>query len=273
MSCTIVSALYPIKSKFHLSKYLEWGKTFMKLESPIVLFTEENLVHDLQKLRGNRPIQFVILPFEELVTWKLYKNKWMEHHKIDTERSYHTPELYTIWAEKIFFVEKAIRANYFDTNYFFWCDFGAFRNPAIDPIILRSFPRTKYFVDDKLLMQGIGDLQQSDKVIDVDGLPLPHTYNEVRMVGGLWGGSSKACLRWKKYYQSMLESYFEKGRFAGKDQTVMLSTYLRNPEIATIVKHTTGPHIDSWFFFEYLLSDLPIPYSLNDTYCIAPIAT
>jgi len=273
MSCTIVSALYPIRSKFKLQQYVEWGKTFMKLENPIVLFTEASLVPTLQELRENRPITFVVIPFEELDTWKLYRNEWIEQHKLDPENSYHTPELYSIWAEKIFFVEKAIRSNYFQTDYFFWCDFGAFRDPAIHPTILQSFPRTKYFQDDKLLMQGIGDMEESDKIIDADGLPLPSTFEKVRLVGGLWGGSSIACLRWKENYQTMLECYFEKGRFAGKDQTVMLSTYLCTPDIATIVKHTTGNEVDSWFFMEHLLSDLPIVYETNKTYFTSTIST
>jgi len=273
MTCTIVSALYPIRSKFKLQQYVEWGKTFLKLENPIVLFTEESLVPTLQQLRENRPIQFVVIPFEELDTWKLYKNKWVEQHKLDPENSYHTPELYSIWAQKIFFVEKAICSNYFKTDYFFWCDFGAFRDPAIHPSILQSFPRTTYFQDDRLLMQGIGDLEKSDNIIDVDGLPLPSIFQKVGLVGGLWGGSSRACERWKTSYQMMLERYFEKGRFAGKDQTVMLSTYLDNPDIATIVKHTTGPEVDSWFFLEYLLSDVPVAYQVNTTYSIRPLST
>lgn len=267
MICTVVTAFYPIKSKFSKNQYLEWGKTFMKLKSPIVLFTESNLIKDLKELREDRPIKFVEIPFEELDTWQLYKDKWIENHKVDPENSYHTPELYAVWAQKAFFIEKAIHNNYFNTQHFFWCDFGAFRNPNIESIVLESFPQIKYFNDDKLLLEGIGDLQESDKVIDPDGLPLPHVWNDVRLVGGLWGGSIKACLQWKKSYKEMLEKYFEKNRFAGKDQTVMLSTYMDNPEIATIVKHSE-PHLNSWFFFEYLLSNLNIPLVINNTYTL-----
>jgi len=267
MSCTIVTAFYPIKSKFTKDKYLEWGKTFLKLKSPIVIFTEEYLINELAGMRGNLPVKFVAIPFEELDTWSLYKNKWIENHTIDPENAYHTPELYAIWAQKAFFVEKAININYFDTLYFFWCDFGAFRDPNIDNTILESFPSTKYFKDDKLLLEGIENLEESDKIIDNDGLPLSRIWNNVRLVGGLWGGSVKACLRWKTLYQTMLEQYFEKNRFAGKDQTVMLSTYLKNPEVATIIRHSVQS-IDSWFFFEYLLSDLNIPFAINETYTL-----
>jgi hypothetical protein len=270
MSCTIVTAFYAIKSKFSKDKYLEWGKTFMKLESPIILFTEESLIPELKTLRENRPITFIPTPFEELDTWKLYKNKWIENHLIDPENSYHTAELYAIWAQKSFFVEKAIQSNYYNTKYFFWCDFGAFRNPNIDSKILKSFPQVKYFSNTKLLLQSVDNLTESEKVIKEDGIygeKISREWNKIRLVGGLWGGSIKACLKWKEEYQKMLELYFEKGRFAGKDQMVMLSTYLNNPVLANIVKCTIY-NIDNWFFLEYLLSDLNISYELNMSYSI-----
>ena len=106
MACTVVSAFYPIKSKFTEDKYLEWGKTFLKLKSPIVLFTEEHLVEKLKELREDRPIKFITIPFEELEMWAMYKKKWIENHIVDPEKLYHTPELYAIWAEKPFSLKK-----------------------------------------------------------------------------------------------------------------------------------------------------------------------
>ena len=273
MSCTIVSAFYAIKSKFSKDRYLDWGKTFMKLESPIVLFTEESLIPELKVLRENRPIIFVAVPFEDLDTWKLYKQQWIENHKIDPENSYHTPELYAIWAQKAFFVEKAIQSNYFNTDYYFWCDFGAFRNPNINPIILKTFPQTKYFSSNKIILQSVDDLTESEKVIKEDGMygeKISTSWNKIRLVGGLWGGNIKSCLKWKEEYQKMLELYFLKGRFAGKDQMVMLSTYLNNPNLANIIKCTIN-NIDKWFFLEHLLSEINVPYELNITYSIDEI--
>ena len=270
MSCTIVSAYYSIKSKFSKEKYLEWGKTFMKLEAPIIIFTEEHLVSELQILREDRPIKFIIIRFEKLDTWAKYKDKWIENHKIDPEKSNHTPELYAIWAQKAFFVERAIESNYFNTDYFFWCDFGAFRDPNIASAILESFPQIKHFSSDKILLQAINDLSEAEKIIkddDIYGEKISSKWNEVRLVGGLWGGSIDACLNWKNKYQIMLEMYFSKERFAGKDQIVMLSTYLANPDIASIVKCTLS-NIDEWFFFEYLLSNTDTKFELNSSYIL-----
>ena len=267
MLCTVVTAYYEIKSKFNKSQYLEWGKTFMKLQAPIVLFTEEHLIPELETLRENireTKIKFIPIPFSELDAWRLYKDKWIEHHAIDAENSYHTPELYAIWAQKAFFVERAIKSNYFNTDYFFWCDFGAFRDPNIDHNILETFPQISYFKDNKLLLQSVCDLTESEKILTEDGIHSLNSWKDTRLVGGLWGGSIIACLEWKRNYQIMLERYFSKGIFAGKDQIVMLSTYLQNPTLALVVKCTLE-QIDIWFFLEYLLSS-SAKYELNNTY-------
>jgi hypothetical protein len=266
MKCTVITAFYPIKSKFPSSKYLEWGKTFMKIKSPVVIFTESYLVDTIKAFREDRPIKIIQIPFEELETWKLYKNKWIENYERDPER-YHTPELYAIWAQKSFFVEHAINMNIFNTEFFFWCDFGAFRNANVSNIILETFPTITHFKGDKLLIQSIDRLMDSDKILDTDGIFSNKIYNwkQCRLVGGLWGGSKIACLNWKKEYKIMLEKYFEKDRFAGKDQTVMLSTYLNNPKLANIVECTES-NIDNWFFLQYLLSDKECLYKIDSSY-------
>lgn len=274
MSCTVVTAFYPIKSKFPTETYLNWGKTFLSLDSPIVLFTESSLIHLFKLLRGDKPIHIFALPFMELDTWKLYQDKWISHHTKDPEKNIHTPELYAIWAQKAFFVERAINMNPFKTDYFFWCDFGAFRDPNINKNILESFPTTKYLSKNKILLQAIEDLKDSDRLMKEDaicGEVISQNWNEVRLVGGLWGGGIDACLKWKNAYQQMLEKYFKADRFAGKDQIVMLSTYLDNFELDNIVK-CTKQGIDEWFFLEHLLSSEEIEYKLNTSY-IKPVVS
>ena len=270
MACTIVTAFYPIKSKFPTATYLDWCKTFLQLEAPIVLFTDASLAQTFMDLRGNRPIRILTAPFESLALWVMYENQWKQNHTMDPEAFRHTPELYTIWAQKALFVEKAIEYNPFQTDYFFWCDIGAFRDPTISPTILQTFPTTRYLPKDRIVMQSMGNLEESDKYMRPDGIYgecITSSWNEVRLVGGLWGGHRDGCLKWSQAYQAMLGKYFAAGRFAGKDQQVMLSTYLDNPSLAYIVQPTTTG-IDNWFFFEHLLSDLPNRYELNPTYII-----
>lgn len=264
--CTLVSAFFPIKSKFPPEYYLHWGQTFLSLDTPLVLFTTKELTPLFKEKRGSKPTLVIQMEFEELDTWRLYKDNWIMNHSFDPEQAIHSPELYAIWAQKAFFVEKAVHMNDFSTEYFFWCDFGAFRNPSINPQILRSFPDPKYLSERKILLQSIQNLDSADKIVGSDGIPgCASLIRKDRIVGGLWGGGSAACLRWKAAYQEMLEAFFAAGRFAGKDQTVMLSTFLKNPSLASVVE-CTRPGIDAWFFLENLLSDEPNIYKINTSY-------
>jgi len=247
---------------------MDWARTFLKIKAPLVLFTEGSMVETITILREDRPMKLIVLPFEELDTWKLYKEQWKSHFHMDPEKHIHTPELYAVWAQKAFFVERAIQKNPFQTNYFFWCDIGACRDPNIDSTILNSFPSSNYLESDSILFQSVGDAKPSDKIKKDDGIYgeiISHNWNEIRLVGGLWGGGIKGCLQWKEAYQTMLEKYFQVNRFAGKDQIVMLSTYLNQPKLAKVVKCTKN-NIDEWFFLEHLLSDLKERFELNSTY-------
>jgi len=249
---------------------MEWATTFLRIQSPIVLFTEENMVEQIRIRRGNLPIQIVTIPFDEIDTWKLYQTKWKEHVELDPERHIHSPELYAIWAQKAFFVDKAIHENPFQTDFFFWCDIGAFRDPHVPSSILESFPMTDHMNRDKIILQSVGNVVPTDWVPRRDGIRgevISHRWNDVRLVGGLWGGGIAGCLQWKKAYQEMLEAYFRVGRFAGKDQQVMLSAYLANISLANVVR-CTKQHIDEWFFLEHLLSNQPERYELNPTYLV-----
>lgn len=267
MSCTIVTAFYSIPSKFPSSTYFEWGQRFLSLESPIVFFTDSTIAPWVREKRGDKPIHIIEIPFESLDMWVAYEEKWNAHHQMDPEKHIHSPELYAIWAQKSTFVERAIHLNPFQTDYFFWCDMGAFRRELLHEI-RETFPTTHYFVEDRLLMQSVSPLHESDKHIGKDGIPGPRLtaeWNEPRLVGGLWGGSKKACIRWSWAYKAMLQEYFLQNRFAGKDQIVMLSAYLKQPSLAHIVRHTIYD-IDPWFFLEYLLSSLRLSYQRDPTY-------
>ena len=252
-NCTIVTAYYEIPSKFSNNKYMEWAKNFMELENPIVLFTSSRLSNLFKTMRENKPIVIVELEFEDLYTWKKYKNKWIEHHSLDPEKNIHSPELYSVWADKPFFLEKAIEKNYFKTTHFFWCDIGAFRE-SDKMYLFKNFPMTNYFQKDKILFLAIEPLQETDKEDGFDSMIS-------RIGGGLWGGDIAACLRWKESYKNTLEKYFKENRFAGKDQIVMLSTYLKDTSLGVLVKTS----IDQWFCLEYLLSGKAI-IEYDETY-------
>ena len=269
MSCTLVTAFYPIRSKFPAQQYLDWARNFLSLETSVILFTEEHLAETFQALRpSNLPLHIITSPFQELETWSGdYPEKWCHQHTLNPEGhiqgrssghvAQQSPELYALWAQKPYFVEHAIHLNPFCTDYFFWCDIGAFREP-VQVEIRQRFPETKWLSPHRILLQAMASIPVHEKAHQADGIRGPSItsdWNEVRLVGGLWGGGKKACLSWKQAYHQMLQRYLSSGRYAGNDQMVMLSTLLENPSLAMVVK-PTRQDVNVWFFLEYLLSSL-----------------
>ena len=249
---TLVTAFYPIKSKFVRDVYLEWIKAFVTLVCPrIVVFTSSEMAPIITALRpdGLSPMHVVVLEFEELESWKRWQTVWKQHHALDPERSYHTPELYALWAQKPFFVSRAIDVNPFRTKFFMWCDIGVFRSPPSDHT-RNSFPTSTFLQTDRLLMLAIAPLQADDDVVHADGIRGDFSFPAVRNGGGVFGGGKPAHARWLSAYCAQIEAYISARRFAGKDQSVMLSTYLNDRSLAFFVRATDRG--DPWFFLTRL---------------------
>jgi hypothetical protein len=255
MKTTLVTCFYAIRSKFPRETYLQWAAEYMRLKSPIVLFTTAEYAPLFKSMRGSLPIHIIVRPFEELDSVLLYKDIWESHYALDHEARIHSPELYALWANKAFFVKEAIQTNPFGTQHYFWCDIGAFRTPITDPKILSNFPLASRFPNDRILLSSVARLKAGDSDFQhVD-----------RIVGGLWGGTGDACLRWLAAYESMLIDYSARGKFAGKDQSIMLSAYLANPEVATVALPTVSD-IDPWFYLTRLLSDPAVCFEQDISY-------
>ncbi len=65
-------------------------------------------------------LHMCIMEFEDLEAWKFWKNNWQEQHALDPEAHYHSPELYAVWAQKVFFVARTATENPFGTAFFMW---------------------------------------------------------------------------------------------------------------------------------------------------------
>lgn len=258
---TLVTAFYPIRSKFPVEKYLEWISNFMLLKSPIVLFTDAQFEPIMRQIRGPLPIHIVVQPFEQTYMWRTYRDQWIADHGRDREAHIHTPELYAVWANKAVWVKEAIEINPFATEHFFWCDIGAFRDRSLMGHFCEQFPDPARFVRDRVLFSSVercsaDDYELKDNIIG-------DFYHKNRIVGGLFGGEASACLRWLAAYESMLQRYFSRGRFAGKDQSVMVSALLEDSSLGVVIKPTMN--CNEWFFLEYYLSNVPGAEFSEDT--------
>ena len=162
---TLVTAFYPIRSKFPIQKYLEWISNFMMLKSPIVLFTDAQFEPIARQMRGSLPIHIIVQPFEQIYMWRIYRDQWIADHGRDREAHIHTPELYAVWANKAVWVKEAIEANPFSTEHFFWCDIGAFRDRTIMGGFSERFPDPARLVHDRVLFSSVERCTPDDYVV------------------------------------------------------------------------------------------------------------
>lgn len=242
-----------------------WAARFMRMHAPIVLYVPPHLVQTFKALRGDHgPLTVIPTEFEDTPAWTLYASQWRHHHSKDREAAYHTPELYAVWANKAFFVADTIQRNPYNTSHFYWCDVGAFRSTDPHP----NFPLTSRFLElpeDRLLMNSVQPLATQDIQRYPDGI-VGNFEHVDRVVGGLWGGSKTACLRFAAAYEAQLLRYFNTNRFAGKDQSVFLSAILEDPTLAYILDPSKQPTWDRWFFQQPLLANPDVPLHLDPSY-------
>jgi glycosyltransferase involved in cell wall biosynthesis len=254
-SPTVVSAYYPVKSKFSIEQYMKWIVGFWpKTSCSLVFYTEPLLVGLFEKAFASRKnVKIVGLPFTSLSAFeKLSYKVWLTTKALDKETG-HTPELYALWYEKKEFVLRTILENPFSSDKFIWCDAGIGRIPELT-LSIQKFPVKERIPRGTMLILEIDPLNEKDCGRDVWGIP--GTFDTVATFGGgILASDAEGWIRWSKAYDSMLIRYYLAGRFIGKDQNIMASMILEDPSLATIVHRPAdlGP-IAGWFYLLCYLS-------------------
>ncbi|OQV14469.1 hypothetical protein BV898_11311 [Hypsibius exemplaris] len=205
--------------------------------------------------------KIIVLPFADLIEAKrmaMYK----EQHAVDSEKSYHTPEVYIVWNEKIHFLMKAIQDNVFDSDYFMWTDIGCFRDPW-RATQLTTYPDTNttslLLGRDRVYFLQMGNFAKTDHTLAANGVPIKDFRYEVRLGGTMFGGHASALIKYDKLFYSTMELMLKDGRFIGKDQNIMSSIAMMHPELVKRVRpesYLNGG--DPWFYTQYYFSKRPL---------------
>lgn len=107
-SVTIVSAYFPMKSKFSESHYLEWIKFWETVNCNLIFFTTKEFAHIIDTIRINKKEQthIITIDLNDCVAFQKYGIEfWINQKHLDHE-TYHSPSLYAIWYEKKSLCEK-----------------------------------------------------------------------------------------------------------------------------------------------------------------------
>jgi glycosyltransferase involved in cell wall biosynthesis len=242
---TVVTAYYPMKSKFEISDYMKWLEFWKSQPCNLVFFTSQEFVPLIENLRQNykEKTNVIALDFNNLEAFQKYgKNFWMKEKEKDFE-SYHNYELYAIWYEKKEFVKKAITLNPFSTTKFVWCDAGICRQDGWREHI-RKFPLSYIIPDNKFLVLRITDFEQFDDFLKINCVG-----------GGILAARKELWLEFSDKYDKMLNRYIFLNKFVGKDQSIIASMVKETPEFFQLIKRPENfDDFTCWFTLLFYLS-------------------
>lgn len=243
--CTIVTGYFQMKSKHSTEKYAEWIKYMLEKETPMVIFCDKQ---SYPMIHAQRPYQtkIIITSLTQFYSYK-YIDTYRANYEMDHE-TYHSPELYLVWAEKAHFVKQAITMNPFQTDYFLWVDIGCFREPS--PIQWPNPIRIQSLDSSKVLVLNVTPFTEEELHCTKETLPSFLTTN--RIGATIFGGGKEILLKYHDLYYEMVDYFISIDRFIGKDQSILNSVYLLNQELFQVVK--PGKCKDEWFYLQNYLS-------------------
>jgi hypothetical protein len=245
---TVVTAFYKFgKSKHSEQEYSRWIDNFFSCTtSPVVCFCESTT--PFQKYAAaNRT--FVEIPFHAYdLTTPEWIERWKNEWNRDPEKNIHSWELYAIWALKQEFVHRAINLNAYNSQYFVWCDIGCFREPSN----FSKPPRFAEATPSRVSPNRILIL----KIHEID--------STTHIGGGVLAGDIQAWLGFRTSYLHTLNTFFDRGIFCGKDQTLYRYMIERNlvpfqvietsGDWGTIPSYKNPKFSSRWFYLTFYLS-------------------
>lgn len=253
--CTIVTAYYDFPYKKHSSNlYSTWIKRFFSnIKANIVVFTDEkssnvlkNVIEDMNNIR------IIIFPISQFYTARFF-SYWQKDFQRDHER-YHNPNLYMVWNEKTMFIQRAMKMNLFNTEYYAWTDIGIMRDDKHIPYI-SNYPNPtiiQTLKKDKVYLLNIDDFTEDD----LRETEATERFMKCNRIGaGVIFGHKTILEKWTHFYYDMLNDFMSNDFFTGKEQSIMACVYLKHREsLIELIKPIESP-IDPWFYMLYYLGN------------------
>ena len=216
---TIVSAFFPMKSKYKTAEYINWIFNFWSnIDCNLVFFTDEDIEPWITSIRSKyaQKTKVISMNFDNCNAYNKYgKQFWIDEQKKDFENC-HSPDLYAIWYEKKEFVLKVISKNYFNTSKFVWMDAGICRSDTWISSLKQFY--SYRIPDDSFLIMKITDFENVDDL-----------FRKNSVGGGILCGTKEKWLQFYEMYDDTLQNFVKENKFVGKDQTLIATMVKKNP--------------------------------------------
>lgn len=273
MSITFSSCFYIIKSKFDASTYVYWMNNFLSIVNQfnLVIYTDENSLKYIDT-KGNTRIKIIVKPLEQFHHYQ-YKDHWIKNHEKNVylnERIDWTVNM--LWSEKIWFVKETCENQYFETDYYGWCDIGYFRNRIHNGSYndLHTFYLKNWASPEKIagldstkihyacINNDVNYMDQMSQLInhkDENGLPInPIPPIQQSIAGGFFILHKDKVGWWAQTYKTKLQLYFENDYLVKDDQIILANCILDHDLKDHFQLHyEKRSNFDHWFMFQRIL--------------------
>tara|TARA_Y100000996_G_scaffold407556_2_gene385297 strand:+ start:508 stop:1305 length:798 start_codon:yes stop_codon:yes gene_type:complete len=257
---------YILKSKFNKNIYSEWINNFLSNVNKfkLVIYTNKESLYMIEPYESNPNIKIVLLEIEDFYNYK-YKDYWIKNHEknhlLNTKICW---ELNMLWSEKLSFVKKTIDENYFEGDWFGWCDIGYFRGKSwdISDHLIKEWPnldKVSKLDKSKIYYARVNNNDNimnyyTKLLLDKDYLGLPKNPipdNQISIAGGFFLIYNTKIEWWHTIFDNKLKLYFENNRLVKDDQMIIIDCIVTNISNFYLLMSAEP---DDWFLFQkYLL--------------------
>ena len=270
---TLVTCWYNVKAKFPSETYQTWISNFITNVNKfnLVIYTDEKSKKDIEPYIINEDrICLKIVKLEDFYCYK-YKDNWIKNHDNNNSLNGNQGwkidwELNMLWSEKINFVKMATEDNYFNTEWYGWCDIGYFRGRKdidLNPGLIPCWPNEDKIASldkNKIYYNMIGNADMINKVsgyitnLNEYNLPIvPIPPEQVSISGGFFLISKANINWWWKIYYQRLELYFKHDYLVKDDQIIVIDSIFHNIDRFNIIHKPDGNMDSKWFYFSFYL--------------------
>lgn len=264
---TFVTCWYKFNNKFNDNIYRKWIDNFLSNVNNfyLVIYTNRNSLPFIEEYSSLKNIKIIVKEIEDFYNYK-YKNNWILNHEknylLNTKISW---EVNMLWNEKISFVKDAYENNYFNTEWFGWCDIGYFRgrNNDLSRDQLKMWPNIEKINNlnkDKIYYARVlNNRELFNKYIKIIlnknnyGLPIqeiPH--DQISIAGGFFLIYRDNIDWYHNLHDMKINLYFHNNRLVKDDQIIVLNNIVENMSKFVLVAENS--QYDNWFLFQrYLL--------------------
>lgn len=220
---TFVTCLYDLAAKEKSDRrsgesYLEYGKLLMQQNINFVIFTEPRFVKTITEYRRGLEdkTKVIAIDFEELDTYKyLNQMKDIKHHVVNNGKEVYTHLYHIVIWQKLYFMERAIKSNFFNSKYFGWLDFG-------NKYVNSDFPKDNPF---NIIEPRIKILRMCYRRYEIKPLHKIYNFNPRMMAGGYFTGDTEHMLWFKSAFEKYLLEALDYGYIVSEEMLFTVITH------------------------------------------------